>query len=69
MNETTIAEYWTQAQICSARADSPKAHASKQLWMQMAQDWVALADRLESQSGQQATTAERTKLLEPFHAV
>ena len=57
MYETKIAEYWAQAQLCSAKADSANP-PSKQLWMQMAQDWVSLADSLASQSDRPTTTAE-----------
>jgi hypothetical protein len=47
MYGTKIVEYWAQAQLCSAKADSARATASKQLWMQMAQDWMALAESFE----------------------
>jgi hypothetical protein len=52
MYETKIVEYWAQAQLCSAKADSAGATASKQLWMQMAQDWMALAESLGEETAQ-----------------
>jgi hypothetical protein len=52
MYETKIVEYWAQAQLCSAKADSARATASKQLWMQMAQDWMALAESLGEETAQ-----------------
>jgi hypothetical protein len=52
MYETKIVEYWAQAQLCSAKANSARATASKQLWMQMAHDWMALADSLGEETPQ-----------------
>lgn len=52
MYETKIVEYWAQAQLCSAKADSARATASKKLWMQMAQDWMALAESLGEETPQ-----------------
>lgn len=52
MYETKIVEYWAQAQLCSAKADSARATVSKKLWMQMAQDWMALAESLGEETPQ-----------------
>ena len=46
MDEHKITEYWAQAEVCTARAESAKDPSSKQLWIQMAHDWIALADQL-----------------------
>ena len=44
MNESKFAEYWAQAQFCYFKAEAAKGPASKHLWIQLAQDWIALAD-------------------------
>jgi alpha-glucosidase (family GH31 glycosyl hydrolase) len=53
MNESELAEYWAQAELCYFKADAAKYPASKQLWIQLAQDWIALAENLVPQSDQQ----------------
>ena len=44
MNEHKFAEYWAQAQFCYFKAEAAKGAISKHLWIQLAQDWIALAD-------------------------
>ena len=39
-----FAEYWAQAQFCYFKAEAAKGPISKHLWIQLAQDWIALAD-------------------------
>lgn len=53
MYETKIVEYRAQAQLCYAKADSARNHVSKQLWVQMAQDWIVLAESLGPQPDRQ----------------
>ena len=53
MHEHKIAEYWAQADLCTAKAESSNDPSSKQLWIQMAHDWIALADSLGVNADQQ----------------
>ena len=68
MNESKFADYWNQAQFCYFKAEAAKGPASKHLWIQMAQDWIALADSLVPQSEQQIDYRPEDQLeqLEPF---
>ena len=67
MRETKFAEYWSQAEFCYFKAEAAKGPASKHLWIQMAQDWIALAETLVPQPGQQ-NDHSRTEQVEPFIA-
>jgi hypothetical protein len=60
-------EYWAQAQFCYFRAEAAKNPATKHLWIQLAQDWIALAEKLMPQSGQQDDCRPREHV-EPFLA-
>ena len=53
MHEHKMAEYWAQAEVCTAKAESTKDPCSKQLWIQMAHDWIALAEQLGVEADQQ----------------
>ena len=44
MNESKFVEYWNQAEFCYFKAGLVKQPASKQLWINLAHDWVALAE-------------------------
>ena len=44
MSENKFSEYWAQAQMCYFKAEAAKGPAAKHLWIQLAQDWIALAD-------------------------
>ncbi len=68
MNESKFSEYWAQAQFCYFRAEAAKNPASKHLWIQLAQDWIALSENLVPQSDQQNDYHPREQL-EPFLAV
>ena len=50
MNERTFADCWAQAQFCYFKAEAAKGPASKHLWIQLAQDWIALGENLVPQS-------------------
>jgi hypothetical protein len=65
MNEHKFAEYWAQAQFCYFKAEAAKGAVSKHLWIQLAQDWIALADTSVPEPDQQ-TDHEATEQLEPF---
>ena len=67
MHEGKFAEYWAQAQFCYFKAEAAKGPASKHLWIQMAQDWIALAETLVTQPDQQNDNS-RTEQLKPFIA-
>ena len=53
MIEGKFSEYWTQALFCHFKAEAAKGSASKHLWIHLAQDWIALAETLVPESGQQ----------------
>lgn len=65
MNEHKFAEYWAQAQFCYFKAEAAKGAVSKHLWIQLAQDWIALADTSAPEPDQQ-TDHEPAEKLEPF---
>ena len=67
MNESKFSEYWAQVQFCYFRAEAAKNPASKHLWIQLAQDWIALAENMVPQSDQQDDDRP-TKQWEPFIA-
>jgi hypothetical protein len=67
MSESKFSEYWAQAQFCYFRAEAAKNPVSQQLWIQLAQDWIALAENLVPQSDQQ-NYSRRKQELEPFLA-
>jgi hypothetical protein len=67
MYDSKFAEYWNQAQFCYFKAEAAKGPASKHLWIQMAQDWIALADTLVHQPNQQNDDGSNEQL-EPFIA-
>ena len=52
MNESKFSEYWAQAQFCYLKAEAAKNPASRQLWIQLGHDWVALSETVISQSDQ-----------------
>jgi hypothetical protein len=69
MSESTFSEYWARAQFCYFKAEAAKGPESKHLWIQLAQDWIALADTLvPSQSGEQIEyrPPDQLEQLEPF---
>jgi hypothetical protein len=53
MNNSKFSEYWAQAQFCYIKADATKYPASKQLWIQLGHDWIALSESVISQSDQE----------------
>jgi hypothetical protein len=65
MTEGKFTEYWEQAQFCYFRAEAAKGPASKHLWIQLAQDWIALAEPLVPPTDQQNEYRPR-ELSEPF---
>ena len=67
MNEGKFSEYWAQAQFCYFRAEATSNPAVKHLWIQLAQDWIALSEDFVPQSDQQIFT-RRKQQLRPFVA-
>lgn len=67
MYDSKFVDYWNQAQFCYFKAEAAKGPASKHLWIQMAQDWIALAETLVPQPGQENDHGP-VKRLEPFIA-
>ena len=71
MSETKFSEYWAQAQMCYFKAEAAKGPAAKHLWIQLAQDWIALADTPAPQSEQEiddgpGDQSEPLEQMEPF---
>ena len=64
MSEAKFAEYWSQAEFCYLKAGSAIQPASKQLWIQMAQDWIGMAETLVPRDTQNDDMAQS----EPFIA-
>ena len=62
MIEGTFLEYWNQAQFCYFKAEAANGPASKHLWIQMAQDWIALSETVVPQSDLQNYHARREQL-------
>ena len=67
MDENNFAEHWAKAQFCYFRAEATSSPAIKHLWIQLAQDWIALSEDFVPQSDQQIYTRRKEKLL-PFVA-
>ena len=44
MNNSQFAEHWAQAQFCYSRAETTRSPVIKHLWIQLAQDWIALSE-------------------------
>lgn len=53
MNESNFSEHWAQAQFCYFRAEATGNPVIKHLWIQLAQDWIALSDNAVPASDQQ----------------
>lgn len=71
MYDSKFADYWHQAEFCYFKAEAARGPASKHLWIQMAQDWIALAENLVSQTDQPNNyrpedQSEPLEQLEPF---
>lgn len=62
MFDSKFTEYWAQAQFCYFRAEAAKGPACKHLWLQLAQDWIALADPIVLKCDQQNDPAEQLEL-------
>ena len=65
MNNSKFSEYWGQAQFCYLKAEAAKHPAAKQLWIQLAHDWIALSETVISRSDQESGNLQE-KQLEPF---
>ncbi len=65
MAESKFAEYWAQAEFCYFKSGLVKSPASKQLWITLAQDWVALAESEVPPSAVQSYHRRKDQL-EPF---
>lgn len=65
MREAKFAEYWTQAEFCYLKAGATNQPVSRQLWIQMAQDWIGMAETLVPQNAQ---NDDHVAQLEPFIA-
>ena len=73
MHDSKFADYWNQAQFCYFKAEAARGPISKHLWIQMAQDWIALAETLMPEPDQEishrsADQLEPLEQKEPFLA-
>ena len=53
MNESNFSEHWAQAQFCYFRGEATRNPVIKHLWIQLAQDWIALSDNAVADPDQQ----------------
>ena len=60
-----FADHWAQAQFCYVRAEATQNLTIKRLWIQLAQDWIALSEEFVPQSDHQIYT-RRKEQLRPF---
>ena len=44
MSDSKFAEHWAQEQFCYFRAEATTNPVIKHLWIQLAQDWIALSE-------------------------
>ena len=44
MDASNFSEHWAQAQFCYFRAEATRNPVIKHMWIQLAQDWIALSD-------------------------
>jgi hypothetical protein len=65
MDESKFAEYWAQAEFCYFKAGLVRYPVSKQLWINLAHDWVALAESEVPPPAAQGYS-RRKEQLEPF---
>jgi hypothetical protein len=49
-----IARYRARAETCRQEAKRARGDADKQAWMEMARDWMKLADRGEGRASEEA---------------
>ena len=64
MDDGNFSEHWAQAQFCYFRAEATQSQVIKHLWIQLAQDWIALSDNVAPPSDQQ-NYRRRKQLSEP----
>lgn len=53
MEKSDFSEHWAQAQFCYFRAEATSNSVIKHLWIQLAQDWIALSDNSVADPDQQ----------------
>ena len=62
MHEDMFSEHWYQAQFCYFRAETTHNPVIKHLWIQLAQDWIALSPNYVPVSDEQRYTRRIEKL-------
>ena len=67
MNENPFSHHWAQAQFCYFRAEATSNAVIKHLWIQLAQDWIALSQDFAPKSEEQ-TCIVRLEKLQPVEA-
>ena len=65
MNEGSFSEHWSKAQFCYFRAEATSNPVIKHLWIQLAQDWIALSEDFAPVSDEQ-NFRRRTRQAKPF---
>ncbi|MCC7482780.1 MAG: hypothetical protein IT541_14765 [Hyphomicrobiales bacterium] len=65
MSDSKFAEHWGQAQFCYFRAEATQNPVIKHLWIQLAQDWIALSENWGPQPDQLSFARRNKQPSEP----
>lgn len=61
MDASNFSEHWAQAQFCYFRAEATRNPVIKHLWIQLAQDWIALSDSSMPAADEQNYTGSKRR--------
>lgn len=53
MDHDQFSEHWAKAQFCYFRAETSNNRVVKILWIQLAQDWIALSEDIDPEADDQ----------------
>ena len=65
MSDSKFAEHWAQAQFCYFRAEATHNPVIKHLWIQLAQDWIALSENFGPQPERLSFSRRKKQPSEP----
>ena len=65
MSDSKFAEHWAQAQFCYFRAGATQNPVIKHLWIQLAQDWIALSENWGPRPDQRSFARSNKQPSEP----
>ena len=65
MSDSKFAEHWAQAQFCYFRAEATTNPVIKHLWIQLAQDWIALSENFGPQPERLSFSQRKKQPSEP----